>query len=89
MRRRQSAGAAFLSRLIPATIFLLWTAICAGLGLLPETIMYFTYHMIAPEDFWQKLAVIVLFWMGGAGLCIFFGFLFFALWVSGLAAWNK
>lgn len=87
--RRRSAGSVFLERSVPAVLFLIWTALCAGFGLLPEIIMYFTYGMIAPQDFWQKFAVIVVFWLGGVGLCVFFGFLFFALWVSGLAAWNK
>lgn len=75
--------------LIPWFLFLVWTAICTGLGLSPEIVMYFTYNLIAPETFWQKFAVIVVFWMGGFSLCVFFGILFFSLWAFGIANWGK
>jgi hypothetical protein len=74
---------------IGPVLFLVWTAICAGLGLLPEIVMYLTYHLIAPEDFWQKLAVLGLFYLGGAGLCLIFGLLFSSLWAFGIANWGK
>ena len=68
---------------------LLWSAFCLVLALVPEIAMYLTYSLINPETTLAKVAVMALFWFGGAGLCVFSGVLGFALWVAGLDAGSK
>jgi hypothetical protein len=65
---------------------ILFSVFCLALALVPEFAMYFTWNLIHPESDLARLLVVALFWVCGAGLCVFFGFLSFMIWVAGISS---
>ena len=55
-------------------------------ALIPETAMWFAWHLIQPESELAKILILGIFWFGGAGLCVLFGFLGFFIWAATLSA---
>lgn len=68
--------------LIKGSLLTLFTAFCLILGFLPEIVMYFTWHLIQPDSTIAKILLMGLFWVAGAGLCVFFGFIAISIWLS-------
>jgi hypothetical protein len=65
---------------------IVFTVLFVLFALIPETIMYFTWHLVQPENPIQRLAMVALFFVGGGGLCVFFGILAVALWAAVIGA---
>lgn len=63
-----------------------WSALCLGFSLIPETAMYFLWQLVNPSTQLEKIAVLALFWLGGVGLCLVFAFLGLTVWIAGLNA---
>lgn len=68
-------------KLIYVTI---WSIVCLVVALLPEMGMYAVYTLINPVSELARIAMFIAFWFGGAGICMLFAFLSFAIWVRGL-----
>lgn len=61
------------------------TVICVGLGLIPEAMMYFIWHMVHATQDWARIALVAVFLFGGGGFCFLAAFLAFSLWVFFMA----
>lgn len=65
-----------------ALVIAISSIVCLAISLLPEVAMYFTYWLINPSTELGRVLVLTVFWFGGLSVCVFFGFLGFALWIS-------
>jgi hypothetical protein len=59
------------------------------IALIPETIMFISYKIIAPESENGRIAVMFIFWFFGAGASILFAFLGFFMFAAITAAVMK
>jgi hypothetical protein len=71
---------------IKALFMLVATIVCAIIAAIPEGAMYFLWHIVAPTEGWQRLAMVALFILGGGGITILFWVLAGALWMAVAAA---
>lgn len=62
----------------------IWTILCAAFAAIPESAMYFFYHLIDPQTELMKAFIMILFWVTGAGACIAFAVAAFMFWGAGL-----
>lgn len=69
--------------MIKFILAIVFTMFCIAFAVLPETAMYFLWHLIHPESELARILVLGIFWFGGAGLCILFGFMGFVMWAHG------
>ena len=60
--------------------FIFITLFSIAFALIPEGTMYYAWHLIQPVEVWQKIVILSLFWIGGLSICVWFGFIGFALW---------
>jgi hypothetical protein len=67
-------------------IGLIFSVLIGAFALLPEIAMYFTWHLVNPTSELSRIALGGLFWFGGAGLCLVFGFIGLAMWASCMKA---
>lgn len=65
---------------------IVFTVLFALFALIPETIMYFTWHLVQPETTIQRLVMVGLFFFGGGGMCVAFAVMALALWASVIGA---
>jgi len=57
---------------------------CFLFAMIPEIGMYIAWGLIDPQTALAKIATMALFWFGGVGMSIVFGYVGFTLWVIGL-----
>lgn len=67
-------------------LYILVSLLCLCISLLPEIAMYFLWQLVNPQDELMRVALVALFFFAGGGMCILFGFLGFAAWISITAA---
>lgn len=63
-------------------MYILASILCLCLALLPEIAMYFLWQLVSPQDELMRVLLVGLFFFAGGGMCILFGFLGFAAWIS-------
>lgn len=58
--------------------FLFWicgSLLAAVVAICPEVVMYFAYHLIAPQSDLARCLILGVFWLAGSGLCVATAFL--------------
>lgn len=55
--------------------------VAAAVTLIPETAMYFIYHLIAPQSDLTRGITLAAFWVCGSAVCVGFATLGFCLFV--------
>lgn len=63
-------------------LYILASVLCGLIAILPEIAMYFLWNLVQPQDEIVRVALVALFFICGGGMCILFGFLGVAAWVS-------
>jgi len=65
---------------------ILWTVFSCLIAAIPPAVFYLIWHLVNPTDEFVKAFLAIGLVVAGSGVTLLFGFLAFALWVSGMSA---
>jgi hypothetical protein len=66
--------------------FFIVTSVSLFVAGLPEGAMWLLWHFVSPQTELGKIAMVLIFWGGGAVACIVMAIIGFVLWLGGMKA---